>query len=224
MTDFPFAVVGFDLDGTMFDTSEDIAAAVNHALTAEQRPTLTVAQIVTKIGGGSRNMLTKALKATGGCDEAVLNAVHTRMLDFYERNIAVRTAPYPGVIEAMESLRADGVAIAMVTNKAERLALTLLDALNLRDRFACVIGGDTLGPGNAKPSPAPILEMIDRCGGGRAAFVGDSIFDIEAAKAAGVPSVAVSFGFLDRPVETLGADATIDHFSELIPTLRALGR
>ncbi len=86
-----------------------------------------------------------------------------------------------------------------------------------------MIGGDTV-PGGAKPSPAGIDEMIRRAGGGRTAFVGDSIFDIDAARAAGVPSVAVSYGFLTGPVEELEADAVIDHYDALIPTLERLGR
>ena len=73
------------------------------------------------------------------------------------------------------------------------------------------------------PAPAPTRERVARCGGGRAAFVGDSIYDIEAGRAAGLPTIAVSFGFLDRPVEALGADAVIDCYAELIPTLEQLG-
>ena len=115
-----------------------------------------------------------------------------------------------------------GVRLAVVTNKYERLARLVLDRLSLTDRFACVIGGDTMGPGRGKPAPDPILAMIERCGGGAAAFVGDSVYDVEAAKAAGVPVIACSFGFLQQPVEDLGADAVIDDYAELIPALTRL--
>ena len=114
------------------------------------------------------------------------------------------------------------VKVAIVTNKFESLAVKLLRELDLFDRFETVIGGDTLGPGRAKPAADPIVEMIARLGGGRAAFVGDSIYDIDAAKAAGIPSIAVSFGFLMQPVEELGADAVIDGYDQLIPTLETL--
>jgi phosphoglycolate phosphatase len=115
----------------------------------------------------------------------------------------------------------------VVTNKFESLAVKLLTDPNLASRMGCILGADTLGKENAKPSGAPIFEMVKRCGGEpennkRAAYVGDSIYDMMAAKNAGVPSVAVSFGFLHGPVEELGADAVIDHFDELIPTLRML--
>jgi phosphoglycolate phosphatase len=115
-----------------------------------------------------------------------------------------------------------GVRYAVVTNKFESLAVKLLSDLGLAHRMGCILGADTLGKENAKPSGAPIFEMVKRCGGGRAAYIGDSIYDVMAAKNAGVPSVAVSFGFLHAPVEELGADAVIDHFDELVETLQTL--
>jgi phosphoglycolate phosphatase len=96
----------------------------------------------------------------------------------------------------------------------------LLAALGWERRFEAVVGGDTLPV--RKPDPAPLLEAIARAGGGRAAFVGDSIIDAETARAAGVPFVAVSFGFSDRPVGELGADAVIDSYDEMVPALRRL--
>jgi phosphoglycolate phosphatase len=114
------------------------------------------------------------------------------------------------------------VRLAVVTNKPESLATQVLDELGLSRHFAAVLGGDTLGPGRAKPAPDLILDMTARLGGGRAAYVGDMTYDILAARAAGVPSIAVSFGFNAGPAEELGADAVIGHFAELIPTLLRL--
>ncbi|MFN3432977.1 MAG: HAD-IA family hydrolase [Sphingomonas sp.] len=218
----PFDIVGFDLDGTLLDTSGDLAAAVNHALASADRPLLTVEQVKPMIGGGARHMLAQGMAATGGCDEPTLDVLHRRLLDYYEEHIAVLTQPYPGVLDALDTLAARGARLAVVTNKLEGLARKLLDALDLTSRFACIIGGDTMGAGNAKPSPKPIYEMLARCGGGTAAFVGDSIFDIRAGHAAGLPTIACSFGFLMQPVEELGADAVIDGYGELIPTLERL--
>ena len=96
----------------------------------------------------------------------------------------------------------------------------LVDALGWSGRFAAIVGADTLKV--RKPDPLPLLEAIARAGGGRAAFVGDSITDAETARAAGVPFVAVSFGFSDRPVEALGADAVIDDYGALMPALERL--
>lgn len=132
------------------------------------------------------------------------------------------TQPYPHALDTLDRLAASGIRLAIVTNKLERFARAVLGDLALTDRFACIIGGDTMGPGNGKPSRKPIDAMIERCGGGTAAFVGDSIFDVAAAHAAGIPAVACRFGFLMQPVEELGADAIIDGFDQLIPTLERL--
>ena len=222
MPPFPFAIVGFDLDGTLLDTSGDLAAAVNHALGTIDRPPLTVARVRPMVGGGARHMLAQGMAATGGCTEYELDLLQRRLLDHYEANIAVHTRPFPGALDALDTLAARGVRVAIVTNKLERLARLVLGELDLTARFDTIIGGDSLGPGGAKPSPAPIHAMIERCGGGRAAFVGDSIYDIAAGQAAGIPTVAVSFGFLQQPVAELGADAVIDGYDELIPTLERL--
>ena len=222
MTDFPFSIVGFDLDGTLLDTSGDLAAAVNHALASIGRAPLPVDRVRTMIGGGSRHMLAQGMAASGGCDEAALDGLQQRLLDFYEANIAVHTRPFPGTIDALDRLAASGVVLGVMTNKVERLARMVLEQLGLADRFAAIIGSDTMGPGTAKPSPIAIQAMIARCGGGRAAFVGDSVYDVQGAHAAGLPVIACAFGFLDRPVEALGADATIDDYADLIPTLERL--
>jgi len=223
MTGFPFDIVGFDLDGTLFDTSVDLANAVNHVLGLLGRPALGVDAVRPMIGRGGKYMLQQGLEASGGCDPAVLERSYPELLAFYGDNLTRNTHAFPGLIEAMDALEGHGAKLAIVTNKAEDLAVSLVAELGLSHRFACVIGGDTMGPDGRKPSPAGIHEMIRRCGGGRAAFVGDSIFDIAAARNAGIPSIGVGFGFLTGPVADLGADAVIDHFDELVPALEWLG-
>lgn len=222
MTDFPFDIVGFDLDGTLFDTSGDLTAAANHALALVGHPPLATASVVPMIGRGMLAMLQKALELADGHDPAEADRLYPELIRYYEANIAVTTAPYPGLLDAMDVLDAKRVKIAIVTNKLEYLAVQLVEELGLTHRFATVIGRDTF-PDGAKPSAVPIRGMIERCGGGRAAFVGDSIYDTLAAKNAGIPSIAVSFGFLMQPVEELEADAVIDHYDELVPALERLG-
>lgn len=219
---FPFDIVGFDLDGTLLDTSGDLADAVNFALGQAGRPPLPLEEVRPMIGGGARLMLERGLDKSGGCSPELLAGLYPRLLDFYRDNIANSSRPFPGMPEALDALAARGMRLAIVTNKFEALALRLLDALGLSSRFDAVIGGDTMGKGNAKPSATPIREMIARCGGGRAAFVGDSVYDVMAARSAGIPCVAVSFGFLSGPVVELGADEVIDHYDELVPALERL--
>ena len=222
MTKNSFQIVGFDLDGTLVDSSGDLTAAVNDTLAHAGRPALSVEQVKTMVGGGAKHMLAQGLEATGGCTPEDFRPLYKRMLAYYGAHLAVHTRPFPGVIEALDRLDAIGVKSAIVTNKFESFALSLLGELGLTERFACIIGGDTMGPGLSKPNRAPIDEMIRRCGGGRAAFVGDSIYDIMAAKNAGIPGIAVSFGFLLEPIEEMGADAVIDSFDDLVPTLERL--
>lgn len=217
---FPFAIVGFDLDGTLLDTSGDLTAAVNHALGSIGRAPLSAEAVKPMIGGGARAMLQHGLDATGGHDADTLDRLHRLLLEYYEAHLAVHTVPFPGAIEALDALAARGVTLGIMTNKLERFARAILDALDLTSRFASIIGGDTLGI--AKPSPKPIQALVEQCGGGRAAFVGDSIFDVQAARAAGLPVIVCSFGFLSQPVEALGGDAIIDSYVELIPTLTRL--
>lgn len=223
MDKIPFDIIGFDLDGTLVDTSGDLTAAVNYALATVDRPPLTSDEVKPMIGGGAKLMLQHGLNATGGIPEDEFKPLYRALLGYYEANVSVHSCLYPGGAELLDTLDAMGVKYAVVTNKFESLAVKLLTEMGLIDRLQTVLGADTLGVENAKPSGAPIIEMIKRCGGGKAAYIGDSIYDVMAAKNAGVPSVAVSFGFLHSPVEELGADAIIDHWDELIPTLRELG-
>jgi len=223
MTDFPFDIVGFDLDGTLLDTSADLLGATNHALDLAGRPRLEMAAVMTMVGRGAKHMLEQALEASGGYDEALMARLYPALLEWYRDHVSDHSRPFPGMLDALDDLAARGVTLAIVTNKFEYLAVKLIGELGLSARFATIIGGDTMGKGNAKPSALPIQEMIRRCGGGRTAFVGDSIYDTLAAKHAGVPSIAVSFGFLSQPVEELGADAVIDSYAELVPVLERLG-
>lgn len=226
MAQFPFDIVGFDLDGTLLDTHADLGAAVNHALALAGRPAIPIAEVRNLIGGGGRTMLKRALELTGGVPQAEFGELHAALLAHYQANIAVHTRLYPGGEAMLDALAKRGVRLAVVTNKLEALSRQLLDALDLSARFFTVIGGDTLGPGRAKPSRDPIDAMIARGAGpggdGRAAFVGDTTFDTGAARAAGIPCVAVSFGFNDVAPNEMGAQAVIGHFDELIPALAKL--
>ncbi|WP_313437474.1 HAD-IA family hydrolase [Novosphingobium sp.] len=226
MTNFPFDIVGFDLDGTLLDSLGDLGIALNHALSLEGRPAIPREAVRDLVGGGARKMLAKGLEVTGGpVSDERLNELHQALIDFYSDHIAVETRLYPGGEAMLQGLAARGVKIAVVTNKLERLAVKIFAEMGLSHHFFTVIGGDTLGPGRAKPRPDLIELMLERAGGGpvRAAFVGDTTYDTGAAAAAGIPCVAVSFGFNDRPPQELGATAVIDHFDELIPTLERIG-
>lgn len=222
MADFPFDIVGFDLDGTLLDTAHDLGHALNHALVHIGRPPVPVEEARRFIGGGTGQMLRAALAESGGVGQIDVPALQDRLVGFYAKNIARHTRLFPGGEAMLDALAARGVRLAVATNKREDLARRLFDELGLTSRFAAIIGGDTLGPGTAKPAPDMLQAMMWQLGGGRAAFVGDTTFDVGAARAAGLPVIAVRFGFWDCPPDELGADAVIDHFDELVPALEAL--
>ena len=220
MTDIPFDVVAFDLDGTLADTAPDLAAALNHTLAALGRETVPTESVRHLVGHGAKALLRKGLAATGEAPEELVEQGFPVFIDYYGRNICEGTKAYPDVEAALDRLVAQGVAVAMCTNKPEGLTHRLLDALGWSSRFEVIVGGDTLPV--KKPDPAPLHEAIARAGGGRAAFVGDSITDADTARAARIPFVAVSVGFSDRPVEALGADAVIDSYADLPEALAGL--
>lgn len=226
MTDIPFDAIGFDLDGTLLDTFRDLGAAVNHALVLGGFAEVSVESSKDLIGGGAKIMLARAVEAQGGLPEAEFKQLYKAMLGYYEEHNAVHTVPYPGVLEALAELAARQVRMVVVTNKFEAFARNVLTQLDLIDAFETVIGGDSMGKGAdgqflAKPHPAPVLKAREVTGGGRFVFVGDSTYDVRAAKAAGVPVIAAAYGYCDRPGHELGADSVIDSFEALIP---ALGR
>ena len=223
MAQFPFQIVGFDLDGTLVDSNRDLAPAINHALATIGRAAIPPEATVKLIGGGSRRMLERAMELTGGMPaEAEFEAVYGELLAHYEEHIADSSVPYPGCLEALDALLGRGCKLAVITNKIEVMSRKLLGALGMSDRFELILGGDTLGPGRAKPAPDMIDTAILTLGGGRFAMVGDSSYDVRAAKNAKVPVVALSFGYNDMPVHELGADAVIDHYDELVGTLERL--
>lgn len=211
----PFDLIGFDLDGTLVDTSADLAAALNHALAHIDRGPLPVADVQKMVGRGARVMLTRALTVTGDATPEVIDRLFPILIDYHAAHIVVDSRPYPGVVDALETLSAQGYRLAVCTNKLEHLARLVLDALDLTRHFDVIVGGDTTP--KLKPDPLPLLAMIERAGGGRTLFVGDSDNDIDAAKAAGVPSVVVSFGYVPGDPAALGADAMIRHYDELAP-------
>lgn len=227
MADFPFAAVGFDLDGTLLDTAGDLAAAVNHALALGGHAPVSLEASRELIGGGAKLMLARALDAQGGVPEPEFRRLYKAMLAFYGDHTAVHTVPFAGAAETLDALAARGVLLAVVTNKFESFARAALKGTGLLDHFDAVIGGDTLGKGTdgqylAKPLAAPVLAARVATGGGTFAFLGDSTYDVRAARAAGVPVIAAAYGYCDVLPHELGADAVIGSFAELIPALECL--
>jgi len=227
MSEFPFSAVGFDLDGTLLDTFRDLGAAVNYALDLGGFDPVPVDSSKDLIGGGAKMMLGAAIKAQGGMADDEFHALYKKMLAYYAEHNAVHSVPYPHAREVVAELKARGVKVCVVTNKFEDFARSILTQLDFIEPFETVIGGNSMGKGSdgkylSKPHPDPIWEAQKRCDGGNFAFVGDSTYDVNAARAAKVPVIGAAYGYCDKPPHELGADAVIDSLDGLIPALEAL--
>jgi phosphoglycolate phosphatase len=219
----PNRAVVFDLDGTLVDTAPDLMRATNHVLETLGRRAISMDEVRSFVGHGARALLTRGLTATGGLPEGYdVEPDYRRFVQFYGDNIAGGSAPYPGLIALLDRLKAEGIAMAVCTNKLEGLSNQLLEALDMAKYFGAVIGPDTLGI--AKPDPRPLHEAIARLGldQPRAVMVGDSETDILTARNAGLPVIAVPFGYTPRPVSEFGPDRLISHFDEGYDAIMAL--
>jgi phosphoglycolate phosphatase len=213
----------FDLDGTIADTAGDLADAANAALISEGFGTAPVAAIAKSVGYGTQAMLQSALSAGGySADAEQMLRMSAKLVAYYEENIACKSRLFPGFTEAARLLQASGAKLVLCTNKRERLAAKLMTALGIGELFEAVAGRDTF-PFH-KPDPRHISELVRLAGGilTAAVMVGDSEADVDAAKAAGIPVIAVSFGYASVPASELGADAVLNHFYELPALIGAL--
>jgi phosphoglycolate phosphatase len=211
----PVKLLIFDLDGTVVDSSGDIAEAINHAFSPYGVSEVSVAETVTLIGEGLTRLIEKVIERKApGLDPGTLVA---RFLEHYSAHVADLTRPYPGVEKVLKALSRYKKAI--VSNKTEALSMKVLEALDLLGCFDSVVGGDTYP--EKKPSPMPIFEMLRRFDAHpqEALIVGDSIYDIEAGLAAGVKTVAALYGYGD-PGFWKEADYRIEQIEGLIEILR----
>lgn len=211
--------VVFDLDGTLVDSSADLIAAANACLRARGLGDLLdpVADALIAFHGGRamlREGFARADDALRPAPEAI-DEDYPRLLDFYACDIARHTRPYPGTEAALEALAGDGWRLAICTNKPQALAEALLVQLGLRDRFASLIGADTLPV--RKPDPRPYAEAVTRAGGrvANSFLVGDTATDHATARAAGVRVALVGFGPEGAAIARLAPDAVLDRFAAL---------
>jgi phosphoglycolate phosphatase len=212
----PAPTIVFDLDGTLIDTAPDLIDTLNAILARHDVEPVAFEAARTMIGAGVKPLLQRALASRGQqLSPAAIEALFVEYLEVYAAHIADRSRPFPGLEPALDVLTAQGCRLAVCTNKLEWLSVRLLDALGLGARFAAICGQDTFTM--RKPDPDMLRLTIVRAGGdtGHAVMVGDSMTDVATARAAGVPVVAVDFGYTETPPADLGADRLISHFDAL---------
>jgi phosphoglycolate phosphatase len=210
-------ILVFDLDGTLLDTAPDLLAALNAVLAEDGLAPMGREVLARRFGHGARALIVEARRCAGlpEADGDAMEGMIARFIDHYSARIAAETRPFPGAVAAMDRLGRAGVGFAVCTNKRAGLALPLLDALGLADRFLAVVGGDSLPV--RKPDPGHLLGTIAAAGGDprAAVLVGDSDADVAAARGAGVPVVGVTFGYSPEPIDSFGPDAVIGSFDDL---------
>ncbi|MFN3614972.1 MAG: HAD-IA family hydrolase [Rubrimonas sp.] len=204
----------FDLDGTLADTAPDLIGATNAIAAAEGWPLLDPVADRAVAGRGGRALIGRAMLGAGLTDPDRVAALIPEFLRLYEARIADETRLFPGASECLDTLAAQGWALGICTNKPARLANILLDRLGVADRFAAVLGADSLPV--RKPDPLHFLETARRIGAdtARSVLVGDTITDRLTARAAGVPCILCRFGYAVEPLSELAAEAEIDCLSE----------
>ncbi|WP_309088562.1 phosphoglycolate phosphatase [Phenylobacterium sp.] len=214
--DLQGAVIAFDLDGTLVDTAPDLIGTLNELLVAEGVRPFPLDEARPFIGKGARWLIQRGFAEAGApLDEARVPVLFDRFIARYLERIADESRPYPGCVEALDSLKARGAKLCVCTNKLTGLSASLLGALGIADRFEVVVGADAAPA--IKPDPRHLAAAVDAVGGdmARTIMVGDAATDAGAARAAGAGLILVSFGYTETPAAELDPDILIHHFDEL---------
>lgn len=225
---FNFSAAIVDLDGTMVDTLGDFEVALNLMLTELSLPPVNRAQVETRVGKGSENLIQSVLVLSGATKSAIekeaISALFPTALASYQRHYldvnGLHSQVYPGVIAGLKALQAQGLKLACLTNKPTAFALPLLKAKGLDGFFEVVFGGDAFE--RKKPDPLPLLKTCEVLGVApeRTLMLGDSSNDAQAARSAGCPVVLVSYGYNHgEPVQAVDCDAVVDTMEDVVSEL-----
>jgi len=205
-----FRAVLFDLDGTLVDSVADIAEALNELLAAEGRDPYPLAAVKRMVGEGVVRLMEKAFKEADGAPDRA-----ERFMEIYTPRSTRLTVPVEGAFAALDHFKGLGIPLAVCTNKPDDAAREVLDGLGLLPYFREVIGGTSGLP--RKPDPAILIEAARRLGAEPAntLMVGDSLPDVAAARAAGMPVVVVDSGYGEIAAGELGADSILETLAAL---------
>ena len=191
-------LVIFDLDGTLLNTIDDLGTAANHTLAELGLPQHTLDEYRLMVGNGMRKLIMRALPQDKASDDAFIDSTLKQFLEYYAAHIDVYTKPYPGIPELINTLSNNGYLLAVASNKIQAGAERLIERFFPGIPFVAVMGNSPLYP--LKPDAAVVEYIMDKAGTDRAhtVMVGDSGTDIQTARNAGIPIIAVSWGFRPR--------------------------
>ncbi|WP_316859659.1 phosphoglycolate phosphatase [uncultured Cohaesibacter sp.] len=223
MTDHSFTCILFDLDGTLVDTAPDLTEALNHVLERNGLASVTVQQVKNLVGLGARISIQRSFASYGVeiADEA-LDEAHGQFLAHYSANIYKYSVLFPGVETVLKHFKDQGFKLGVCTNKTQHLSEELLEKIGIASYFETICGPNTVP--NHKPHPDHIFAAIERTGGiaEKSVMIGDSQADVDSAKAAGIPVIAMTYGYTATPAHELGANLVLDDFSDIPEALNRL--
>ena len=213
-------IVIFDLDGTLLNTIADLGNAANHTLAELGLPQHTLDEYRLMVGNGMRKLIMRALPQEKASDDAFVDSTLAAFLEYYAEHIDLYTKPYPGIPELIDTLSAKGYKLAVASNKIQAGAEKLIEKFFPGIDFVAVMGNSPKYP--LKPDAALVEYIMDKAGTDRAhtIMVGDSGTDIQTARNAGIPVIAVSWGFRPRHELTI-ADFIADDASQVIARISA---
>jgi len=216
-----FRAVVFDLDGTLIDSAPDIADALNMVMAELGRTAITDTKVREMVGTGWVGLLDRAMAMTGGEPDEGMAWVNDRFRSHYVPRSTRLSSVYPTVMDTIQALHADGVALGICTNKRQVATDVVVEGFGLRPYMGAVVGGDT---GVMKPDPQHIAVVLDKLAvdPADAVMIGDSKADLDAARGLAMPCVLVRYGYTAIPVEDLGGDRLIDRMDELHTVLPEL--
>lgn len=217
---FLLAAVFFDLDGTLLNTAPDLITALNKSLSHFGFTSVAHDEITPFISYGALTMIEQSVPKD--TDDTTKNQILEWLIEYYENHIADFTRPYEGMLTVLETLEQHNIPWGIVTNKRERLAIPLMKALNLSERTACLICGDTTA--HSKPHPQPMLEACLQTGvpAKQSLYIGDAQHDITAGNHVNMKTFAATYGFLktDDTPESWGADILIEHPLQILDWIK----
>lgn len=220
-----YDLIIFDLDGTLANTAPDLIGTLNRITKQYALTPIGMDDFGQIIGHGARAMIKRAFELNNKpLDDETLEVLFAAFLVDYSANIANETTLFEGVLDAMDKLSIQGFKFALCTNKTEGMARLLLDELKVTGRFKSITGGDSFE--FRKPDARHLIETARLAGYeiSKAIMIGDSAADINAAINAGIPSVAVTFGYSDTPISSLGATNIINHYSDLTQAIESISQ
>ena len=213
----------FDLDGTLVHSAPDLCHALNHTLARYGVGTMSVEAVSGLIGDGIPKLVERGFEASScNLTKRKLEEAIRTFESHYAKNAVVDSELYPGAKSLLDALTKTGMKLAICTNKLEPIAKDILEKLRVAHCFEAILGGHARRP--RKPDPAALWEAVEKSGGSaeRTVMIGDSKVDLDAARAARIPVILVSFGYSKVPAAQLGADAVIDSLSDLPEALASL--